>query len=190
MAHAADVRSGTEAVSAEEFAARTGAKITLLGVTGGGGMIELRYQVVDPDKASLLLHQEDKRPILVAEDTGRPSRMLSRPHNHKAELNLGGTYFFIMANTPQRHPGRHEGDGHRRRRAARARGGPGVTSWPGPPTRRAAAPRASGLAAPWRALLVAVALLLGVATSRLGARDPRAVGPVQRRDGRDGTGRR
>ena len=62
-------------------------------------MIELRYQVVDPDKASLLLHQEEKRPILVAEDTGATLAILSRPHNHKAELNLGGTYFFIMANT-------------------------------------------------------------------------------------------
>ncbi len=99
MARADDVRSGTEAVSAQEFAARTGAKITLVGVTGGGGMIELRYQVVDPDKASLLLHQDDKRPILVAEDTGATLALLSRPHNHKAELNLGGTYFFIMANT-------------------------------------------------------------------------------------------
>ena len=99
MAHVADVRSGTEAVSAEEFGARTGAKITLLGVTAGGGMIELRYQVVDPDKASLLLHQEDKRPILLVEDTGQTLAMVSRPHNHKAELNLGGTYFFIMANT-------------------------------------------------------------------------------------------
>ncbi|MBD3783061.1 MAG: hypothetical protein IE926_08920 [Micrococcales bacterium] len=99
MAHAADVRSGTEAVSAEEFGARTGAKISLIGVTAGGGMIELRYQVVDPDKASLLLHQADKRPVLVVEDTGETLAMVSRPHNHKAELNLGGTYFFIMANT-------------------------------------------------------------------------------------------
>ncbi len=99
MAHADDVRSGTEAVSAEQFASRTGAKITLLGVTGGGGMVELRYQVTDPDKASLLLHQEDKRPVLVVEDTGATLAMLSRPHNHKAELNLGGTYFFLMANT-------------------------------------------------------------------------------------------
>ncbi|GIL37510.1 hypothetical protein [Phycicoccus sp. DTK01] len=99
MAHADDVRSGTEAVSAEQFASRTGAKLTLLGVTGGGGMVELRYQVTDPDKASLLLHQEDKRPVLVVEDTGATLAMVSRPHNHKAELNLGGTYFFLMANT-------------------------------------------------------------------------------------------
>jgi hypothetical protein len=98
LAHGADVRSGTQAVTAQEFAARTGVKVTLLGVTAGGGMIEFRYQVVDPDKASLLLHQDDRRPILVAEDTGATLAMLSRPHNHKAEVKLGGTYFFLLAN--------------------------------------------------------------------------------------------
>ncbi|WP_323095585.1 hypothetical protein [Intrasporangium sp. YIM S08009] len=94
-----DVRSGTRAVSAQDFAAATGVNLSLLGVTAQGGMIEFRYQVVDPDKASLLLHQDDRRPILVAEDTGATLVMLSRPHNHKADLKLGGTYFFMMANT-------------------------------------------------------------------------------------------
>ncbi len=98
-AGAGDVRSGTRAVSAQEFAARTGITVTLLGVTGGGGMIEFRYQVVDPDKASLLLHEEDRTPILVAEGTGETLGMVNRPHVHKAELQLGGTYFFIMANS-------------------------------------------------------------------------------------------
>lgn len=94
-----DVRSGTHAVSAEEFSADTGITVTLLGVTAGGGMIEFRYQVVDPDKASLVLHDDSRRPVLVAEDSGATLAMLSRPHSHKAELQLGGTYFFLMANT-------------------------------------------------------------------------------------------
>ena len=99
LTHASDIRSGTTAVTAEEFAAQTGIKMNLLGVTAEGGMIEFRYQVVDPDKASLLVHQDDLRPALVVEDTGATLVMLSRPHNHKAELKLGGTYFFLMANT-------------------------------------------------------------------------------------------
>ncbi len=97
-AYRSDVRSGTQVVTVQEFAARTGVNVTLIGVTAGGGMIEFRYQVVDPDKASLLLHQEDRRPVLVAEDTGATLAMLSRPHNHKADVKLGGTYFFLMAN--------------------------------------------------------------------------------------------
>jgi hypothetical protein len=99
VATAGDVRDGTESVSAQEFGARTGIDVTLLGVTAGGGMIEFRYQVVDPDKASLVLHDDSKRPVLVAEDTGKTLAMVSRPHSHKAELKLGGTYFFLMANT-------------------------------------------------------------------------------------------
>jgi hypothetical protein len=98
-ADASDVRSGTRAVSAQEFAASTGISVTLLGVTGGGGMIEFRYQVVDPDKASQLLHDEDKTPILVAEASGETLGMVTRPHAHKADLQLGRTYFFMMANT-------------------------------------------------------------------------------------------
>ena len=98
-ADAGDVRSGTEAVSAKEFAAHTGIAVTLIGVTAGGGMIEFRYQVVDPDKASLVLHDDTKRPVLVAEGSGATLAMVSRPHSHKAELQLGGTYFFLMANT-------------------------------------------------------------------------------------------
>lgn len=94
----ADVRSGTEAVNAQEFAARTGITVSLLGVTAGGGMIEFRYQVVDPDKASRLVHDDAVRPILVVEDTGATLVMSSRPHGHKAELKLGGTYFFLLAN--------------------------------------------------------------------------------------------
>jgi hypothetical protein len=98
-ADAGDVRSGTEAVTAQEFAAHTGIAVTLLGVTAGGGMIEFRYQVVDPDKASLVLHDDTKRPVLVAENSGETLAMVSRPHSHKADLQLGGTYFFLMANT-------------------------------------------------------------------------------------------
>lgn len=62
-------------------------------------MIEFRYQVLDPDKASLILHDESKRPILVAEGSGQTLAMVSRPHSHKADLRAGGTYFFLMANT-------------------------------------------------------------------------------------------
>jgi hypothetical protein len=98
-ADGADVRSGTQAVSAREFAAHTGIAVTLIGVTAGGGMIEFRYQVVDPDKASLVLHDDTRRPVLVAENSGETLAMVSRPHSHKAELQLGGTYFFLMANT-------------------------------------------------------------------------------------------
>lgn len=94
-----DVRAGTDAVSVEEMAGRYGVEVNLIAVTARGGLVELRYQVVDPDKATQILHNEDLAPILVAEDTGATLRMASPPHKHGAELRLGGEYFFLMANT-------------------------------------------------------------------------------------------
>jgi len=95
----ADVRAGTDAVTADEMAGRYGVDVNLIAVTARGGLIELRYQVVDPDKATRLLHDEDLAPILVAEDTGVTLQMASPPHKHGAELRPGGEYFFLLANT-------------------------------------------------------------------------------------------
>ncbi len=93
-----DLRSGTDAVTADEMAGRYGVDVNLIAATARGGLIELRYQVVDPDKATRILHDEELAPILIAEDTGKTLRMSSPPHKHGAELRTGGQYFFLMAN--------------------------------------------------------------------------------------------
>jgi hypothetical protein len=95
----ADVRAGTDAVTVDEMAGRYGVDVNLIAVTAAGGLVELRYQVVDPDKATRLLHDEDLAPTLVAEDTGATLRMAAPPHKHGAELRTGGMYFFLLANT-------------------------------------------------------------------------------------------
>ena len=38
------------------MAARYGIDVTLVAVTAAGGLIEFRYQVVDPDKADRVVH--------------------------------------------------------------------------------------------------------------------------------------
>lgn len=92
----ADVRAGTTLVTAEGMAARYGIDVNLIGVTAAGGLIEFRYQVVDPDKADRMIHDEKLLPIVVVEDTGA-TMVISRPH-HASEIKLGGTYFFLFAN--------------------------------------------------------------------------------------------
>ncbi len=99
VASRGDIRSGTEAVTASQFAAHTGVRVDLIAVVGGGGMVELRYQVVDADKASLLIHQDDARPKMMAEDTGAEVVLPSQPHNHKTDFKVGGTYFIMFPNT-------------------------------------------------------------------------------------------
>jgi hypothetical protein len=93
-----DVRDGTTAVSVEGLAARYGIDVNLVAVTAAGGLVEFRYQVVDPDKATPILHDPVLAPTLVAEASGKTLTMSAPPHRHGGELQLGGTYFFLMAN--------------------------------------------------------------------------------------------
>jgi hypothetical protein len=98
-AGAADPLAGTTAVSAEEITARYGINVTLVAVSAAGGLIDFRYQVVDPDKANQLIHESDLTPVLVAEDTGAAVQLVTNAHNHGTELELGGDYFMLVANT-------------------------------------------------------------------------------------------
>ena len=102
----ADIRAGTTLVTPEQMAALYGIDVTLIGVTAAGGLIDFRYQVVDPDKASGVLHDASLAPILVVEDTGATLVLSTPPHHHAIELQLGGTYYFLIANA---HNAIHDG---------------------------------------------------------------------------------
>ena len=102
-----DIRSGTRLVDADGLAAEYGIKINLLALVAAGGLVELRYQVVDPDKADPLLHDDDLQPALVVEDTGATLVLTSAKHHHSTETELGGTYFILFANA---HSAIHGGD--------------------------------------------------------------------------------
>ena len=101
----ADVREGTTLVTPEGLAARYGIDVNLIGVTAAGGLIEFRYQVVDPDKADAMIHDPSLLPVIVIEDTGQ-TLVIGTPHHHVNELELGGTYFFLLANA---HNAVHDG---------------------------------------------------------------------------------
>jgi hypothetical protein len=96
--HKVDVRAGTTLVTREGMAARYGIDITLIGVTAAGGLIDFRYQVVDPDKANAVIHDLNVFPKLVVEKTGVTLALRSLPHSHRKVLELGGTYFFLLPN--------------------------------------------------------------------------------------------
>lgn len=101
-----DVREGTTVVDADGMAARYGIKVTLVATSAAGGVVDFRYQVVDPDKANPLMHDVDLLPKLVVEDSGATIALSSLPHSHGTELQLGGNYFFLMANANNAlHPG-------------------------------------------------------------------------------------
>jgi hypothetical protein len=80
------------------LAERSGVKLTQVAVTGGGGLIDLRYQVLDPDRANSL-HAKQTPPALVDERTGLLVNQLLMKHGvHQGPLKLGVTYYLVFNN--------------------------------------------------------------------------------------------
>ncbi|MBI5069290.1 MAG: hypothetical protein HZB56_13730 [Deltaproteobacteria bacterium] len=74
---------GERSLSPGELLDRFGISITRVGVVGGGGMVDLRFVVRDPQKARHLL-EGGKAPGLL---TGRGGRALEAPH-HGAQRSV------------------------------------------------------------------------------------------------------
>jgi len=66
-------------------------------VSGGGGLVDLRYQVLDPDAAASI-HDLRRPPQLVDERTGVLVSGLLMGHSHKGGLNPAQTYYLVFEN--------------------------------------------------------------------------------------------
>jgi hypothetical protein len=79
--------------SADAVEARWGIRISHIAVIAGGGLIDFRFQVIDPDKAAALFSL-DTRPILYAEETGKMVDSLYHPpHSHN--IVAGQSQYFL-----------------------------------------------------------------------------------------------
>jgi hypothetical protein len=88
---------GTMPVS-QEIEEKFGVRFNFLAVTAGGGMVELRYRVVDAGKAANFGHFTETAPMLIAEDTGKIVDVtIMGLHNHRVEP--GRTYYVLYRNT-------------------------------------------------------------------------------------------
>jgi hypothetical protein len=88
---------GRPAVSAARLVDRSGVKITQVAVTGGGGLVDLRYQVVDPDRANAL-HEPSTPPAVVDERSGLVVHELLMSHSHTGPFKAGVTYYLVFNN--------------------------------------------------------------------------------------------
>ena len=82
-------------VSADGLADRSGVRITQVAVTGGGGLVDLRFQVVDPDKAAAL-HDAATPPAVVDEQSGLVVHELFMGHAHSDPFKAGVTYYYVF----------------------------------------------------------------------------------------------
>jgi hypothetical protein len=103
-ANAPDSRSGDnvirrfgskQTISATEFEERYGLRITLIGVTAGGGLVDLRFKVVDAEKANLLLKDHKNMPALIP--AGSKVR-LGLPSRHSTDYVTGKVYYMLYGN--------------------------------------------------------------------------------------------
>ena len=84
-------------VTEDGLVEKSGIKIVYVAVTGGGGLVDLRYQIVDPDKA-VAVHDENYPPTLVDEATGLVVNQPLMGHLHTGVFTAGQTYYIIFEN--------------------------------------------------------------------------------------------
>ena len=85
------------AVDASGLAQRTGVQITQLAVTGAGGLLDLRFKVLDPDKAHAI-HDPATPPAIVDEKTGLVLSRLFMNHAHTGPYTPAVTYYLVFEN--------------------------------------------------------------------------------------------
>ncbi len=71
----------------------TGARVVRVTKAGDGGLIDVRYQIVDENKAGAL-HDVKQPPALVDEHSGTVVSRLLMGHSHTGYFHNGETYFF------------------------------------------------------------------------------------------------
>ena len=85
------------AVPAGDLADRSGVEITRVAVTGNGGLVDLRFKVIDPDRANAL-HNERTPPAVVDERSGLVVNQLLMNHAHSGAYKAGVTYYLVFEN--------------------------------------------------------------------------------------------
>lgn len=85
----------TQTISAKELEERYGLQITLIGVTAGGGLVDLRFKVVDAEKARPLFKDHKNMPALIP--AGSKVR-LGLPGSHSTDYVTGKVYYMLYGN--------------------------------------------------------------------------------------------
>ena len=90
--------SDATVVSAADLEREYGIRVNLVAVTADGGLVDLRFTVVDRDKAGHVLHEAAELPQLLLPDSGAVLRA-PQPRAHKLDLVNGASYFLLYPNS-------------------------------------------------------------------------------------------
>jgi len=92
-------RQGPSAAAIGAFEEATGVQLVRVALTGGGGIVDLRFRVLDPDKA-VAVHGPKSPPAIVDESTGK---VVDEPFmGHRMaprKMRAGATQYVLLVNT-------------------------------------------------------------------------------------------
>lgn len=95
--HSVAAVAATPLLSKAAFERRSGVRIVRVAVSGGGGLVDLRYRVVDP-QAAAAIHDTATPPRLVDERTDVLVDELFMGHMHHGQFKAAQTYYLIFDN--------------------------------------------------------------------------------------------
>ncbi|HLE15840.1 MAG TPA: hypothetical protein VI776_13915 [Anaerolineales bacterium] len=84
-------------LSQAAFEAKTGMRVVRVALATGGGMVDLRYQVLDPDKA-VIVHDDQNPPAILDQASGKILNIPWMAHASKHTLRTGITYYVLLLN--------------------------------------------------------------------------------------------
>jgi hypothetical protein len=96
-AGAEGLREPPAVVSQSGMEAKSGVRVVRVTMSGDGGLLDLRYKIVDADKAHAV-HNPKNPPLLVDEFTGGVINQPLMGHLHSGAPKLGLTYFVLFLN--------------------------------------------------------------------------------------------
>jgi hypothetical protein len=75
-----------------------GVRVSQVAVTADGGLVDFRFIILDPDKASEMLSNVDNLPVLRVDSSGTLVNSTAQMGGHPS-LRAGQTYFLLYRNT-------------------------------------------------------------------------------------------
>ncbi|RME49387.1 MAG: hypothetical protein D6791_00880 [Chloroflexi bacterium] len=97
LTEATPVAATPVTATASDLEDRWGIRMTFVGVTAGGGLVDVRFKVIDPSKAQPILGDPKNLPVLVSEDgvtIAGPSILTDA----RTKLRPGQMYFLLYSN--------------------------------------------------------------------------------------------
>lgn len=92
------VLPGVEVLTETELETEHGLRVRLIGVTAGGGMIDFRLKITDPEKARMFLTEPENLPKLVAADSGK-ALTGTEELDETTTWREGGILFILFSNS-------------------------------------------------------------------------------------------